>query len=58
MGMQEIKVTYTTVCKDCKKKFTIVSTTGPVNICQPCAMIRIAAIFAMPSDLKRGRCRT
>jgi predicted nucleic acid-binding Zn ribbon protein len=52
MGMQEIKVTYTTVCKDCGETFTVVSTTGPVNICQPCAMIRIAEIFAMPGDLR------
>jgi formylmethanofuran dehydrogenase subunit E len=48
--MQEIKTTYTTVCKDCGETFTETTTTGPVNICQPCAKVRSAAIFAMPSE--------
>lgn len=46
MGYDPIAVEYTDLrCSDCGVKFSIVSTTGPVNTCEPCYLDRVTAIL-------------
>jgi len=46
MGYDPIAVEYTDLrCGDCGIKFSIVSTTGPVNTCEPCYQERVTAIL-------------
>lgn len=46
MGFDPISVLYVgIVCSDCNTPFNIWSSTGPVRICDDCAMARCEAIF-------------